>query len=57
MTRKRCACHSDRSLYGSLIECPRCHHWSNDRGIGCERRKCGWVDPELTKWAASRTWP
>jgi len=36
-----CRCHSDRSLYGGLVDCPACGHRSFDPGVGCERRNCG----------------
>ena len=39
--RQICSCHADDSLYGSLTECPDCHHRSFDPIAGsCERRKC-----------------
>jgi hypothetical protein len=48
MSRKRCKCHSS-DLYATLIECPRCRHWSYDRWAGsCERRKCGYEVPART---------
>jgi hypothetical protein len=43
---RRCSCHSDRSLYGSLVRCPSCRHWSYDTwAASCERRKCAYVGP------------
>lgn len=43
-----CRCHSDRSVYGGLVDCPACGHRSYDPGVGCERRRCGWAPPEDT---------
>lgn len=43
--KQPCSCHSDDSLYSGLIACPTCKHRSYDPGVGCERRKCGSVEP------------
>lgn len=40
-----CRCHQSH-VYASLLRCPRCGHRSLDPGIGCERRKCGYEEPE-----------
>lgn len=41
-----CRCHADDSLYGGLLDCPRCGHRSYEQmpsGWGaCERRKYGY---------------
>lgn len=55
-TPQICRCHADDSLYGSLLECPDCHHRSFDPiGGDCERRACSSAvpTPSKTRWNLS----
>lgn len=53
MARARCRCHP-MDCYATCVECPRCGHWSLDPGIGCERRRCAYVEVALVTPAQRR---